>query len=80
MPVRPGFVNGQRKHMARISSIVFDRHEQPLRATIRTRLGTVKVEWRDVCGDLCWFTSGNLDARKLVSPAIQRIERMVAGL
>ncbi len=62
--------------MARISSIVFDRNEKPKRATILTQLGTVKVEWRDVSGDLCWFTSGNLNAKKLVAPAIQRIERM----
>ena len=66
--------------MARISSIVFDRNEKPKRATIITKLGTVKVEWRDVCGDLCWFTSGNLNAKKLVAPAIQRIERMVQDL
>jgi hypothetical protein len=66
--------------MARISSIVFDRNEKPKRATIITKLGTVKVEWRDVCGDLCWFTSGNLNAKKLVAPAIQRIERMVQEL
>ena len=65
--------------MTRISSIVFDKDERPLRATIRTRLGTVKVEWRDVCGGLCWFTSGNLDAKRLVLPVINRIERMVAG-
>ncbi|MBL9182978.1 MAG: hypothetical protein JNN17_12630, partial [Verrucomicrobiaceae bacterium] len=45
-----------------------------------TKLGTVKVEWRDVSGDLCWFTSGNLNAKKLVAPAIQRIERMVQEL
>ena len=62
--------------MARISSIVFDRNEKPQRATLITKHGTVKVEWRDVCGDLCWFTSGNLNAKKLVAPAIQRIERM----
>jgi hypothetical protein len=66
--------------MTRISSIVFDRNERPLRATIRTRLGTVKVEWRDVCGDLCWMTSGVLDAKKLAVPAIERIERMVQEL
>ena len=66
--------------MARISSIVFDRKERPLRATIRTRLGTVKVEWRDVCGDLCWMTSGVLDAKKLAVPSIELIERMVRGL
>jgi hypothetical protein len=66
--------------MARISSIVFDRSEKPKRATIITKLGTVKVEWRDVSGDLCWFTSGNLNAKKLVAPAIQRIERMIQEL
>lgn len=66
--------------MARISSIVFDRNEKPKRATLITKLGTVKVEWRDVCGDLCWFTSGNLNAKKLVAPAIQRIELMVQEL
>ena len=66
--------------MARISSIVFDRNEKPKRATLITKLGTVKVEWRNVCGDLCWFTSGNLNAKKLVAPAIQRIERMVQEL
>jgi hypothetical protein len=65
--------------MARISSIVFDRQERPRRATILTRRGTVKVEWRDVCGDRCWVTSGVLDAKKLASPVIERIERMVAG-
>lgn len=65
---------------ARIVSIVFDKHEQPLRATIKTRLGSVKVEWRDVCGDRCWMTSGILDAKKLAVPAIERIERMVSRL
>ena len=63
--------------MARIISIVFDRNEHPLRATIRTRLGTVKVRWMDVAGDRCWQTSGILDAKKLAAPAIVRIERMV---
>ena len=63
--------------MARISSIVFDRHEQPLRATICTSLGTVKVVWMDLHGYRSWFTSGALDAKKLVAPAIMRIERMV---
>ena len=66
--------------MARISSIVFDRNEKPKRATILTNLGAVKVEWRDVHGDLCWFTSGNLNAKKLVAPAIQRIDLMVQEL
>ena len=76
----PASSNGQQPPMARISSIVFDRQERPRRATILTRRGTVKVEWRGVCGDRCWFTSGVLDAKKLAAPAIERIERMVAGL
>ena len=63
--------------MARITSIVFDRNEQPLRATIRTRLGTVKVRWMDIAGDRCWQTSRILDAKKLAAPAVARIERMV---
>ena len=66
--------------MAHISSIVFDRHERPLRAIIRSRLGTVKVVWRDVCGDRGWFTCGVVDAKKLAAPAIARIERMVERL
>ncbi len=66
--------------MAHISSIVFDRYERPLRATIRTRLGTVKVVWQDVCGDRAWLTSGVLDAKKLAAPAIARIERMAERL
>ena len=53
--------------MARISSIVFNKRERPRRATIITKLGTIKVEWRDVCGDRSWFTSGNLDARKFAA-------------
>ena len=65
--------------MARITSIAFDRNEQPLRATIRTRLGIVKVRWMDVMGDRCWQTSGILDAKKLVAPAVARIERMVGN-
>lgn len=62
--------------MTRISSIVFDKHELPLRGTILTRLGTVKVQWMEVHGDRCWFTSGVLDAKKLAAPAIERIERI----
>ena len=64
----------------RISTITFDKEEQPLRATIRTPLGTVKVEWRDVCGERAWFTSGVLDAKKLAASAIERIERAFVTL
>ncbi len=66
--------------MPRIKSIIFDSKERPLRATIVTSAGTVKVEWRDVCGDRCWFTAGSLEAKKLAVSTIQRIEQMVARL
>jgi hypothetical protein len=62
--------------MKRISSIVFDRHERLKRATIITPLGTIKVEWRDVAGDRYWTSSGELPARLLAVPVIQRIERL----
>lgn len=59
--------------MKRISSIVFDRHEKLKRATIFTPLGTIKVEWKNGY----WISSGDLAARLLAVPVIQRIERMV---
>ena len=63
--------------MSRISSLVFDRNEQLKRATIITPLGSIKVEWRKVGGDRHWISSGDLAARLLAVPVIQRIERMV---
>ena len=62
--------------MKRISSIVFDKHERLKRATIITPLGTIKVEWQDVAGDRYWTSSGELAARLLAVPVIQRIERL----
>lgn len=58
----------------RLSSLIFDRHERPIRATIRTLHGTVRVVWRDVCGDRCWFTTGSTEAKKAALPAITRAE------
>lgn len=58
--------------MKRISSIVFDKHERPKRATIITPLGTIKVEWRNGY----WISSGDLAAKLLAVPVIQRIERL----
>ena len=66
--------------MSRISTLTFDRHERPKRATIRTDHGTLKVAWREVSGDRCWFSSGPLEARKLAVPAIERIERLTSAL
>lgn len=59
--------------MDRISSLQFDRNELPLRATIITALGTVNVHWVD----RHWFSIGDLDAKKLAVPLVERIERMV---
>jgi hypothetical protein len=66
--------------MSRIKTVVFDKHERPSRATVITQLGIVKVEWREVCGDRGWFTSGTLDAKKLAVSSIQKIERLVSDL
>lgn len=63
----------------RLSSLIFDRRERPSRATIRTHHGTVRVVWRDVCGDRCWFTTGSTEAKKTALPAITRAEA-IAGL
>jgi hypothetical protein len=65
--------------MTRLSSISFDKNERPRRACIITPLGTIKVEWRDVCGNRSWFTTGNLNAKHLAVPVIQRIERQFPG-
>ena len=62
--------------MKRISSIVFDKHERPKRATIITPLGTIKVQWHGVAGDRYWTSSGELPAKQLAVPLILRIERL----
>ena len=67
-------------HLPRISSIRFDQEEMPVHATIRTSLGVVRVEWRDVCGDRYWFTSGTGDAKREAVPTIERIELMCQSM
>ena len=66
--------------MSRVSSIVFDKHEQPKRATVITSAGPVKVHWVEDYGDRNWFTSGSTEARKLAVTTIERIERMAERL
>jgi hypothetical protein len=58
--------------MARIHSVAFDKNEQLKRAIITTQVGKIKVEWEN--GQ--WFTTGNLEAKKLAVPVIERIERL----
>ena len=62
----------------RLSSLIFDRHERPSRATIRTPHGTVRVVWRDVASDRCWFTTGSTEAKTAALPAITRAEALAA--
>ena len=64
------------KDYPRIRTIHLDRWERPLRATIWTKHGIVRVEWKDVAGDRCWFSSGTGDAKQEAVPAIEHIEQM----
>jgi hypothetical protein len=41
-----------------------------------TKYGMVKVVWKDVAGDRCWFSSGTGDAKAEAVPAIEHIEAM----
>ncbi|MEI8123403.1 MAG: hypothetical protein WCI20_15340 [bacterium] len=60
----------------RIRSLHFDSHERPARAVVITRHGIVRVEWLEVAGDRCWFSSGTGDAKKEAVPAIEHIDAM----
>ncbi|MEI6036220.1 MAG: hypothetical protein WCS65_18290 [Verrucomicrobiae bacterium] len=60
----------------RIRSVHLNRWERPRRATVWTKYGVVKVEWRDVAGCQCWFASGTGDAKREAVPAIEHIEAM----
>lgn len=61
---------------ARIRTIHLNSMEHPLRATIWTNHGMVKVVWKDVAGDRCWLSSGTGDAKRDAVPAIEHIEQM----
>jgi hypothetical protein len=64
----------------RIRSLHFDRHERPARAVIVTLHGLVHMEWLEVAGDRCWFSSGTGDAKREAVPAIEHIEAMCQAL
>ena len=59
-----------------IRSIHLNRYERPLRATVWTKFGMVKVVWKDVAGERCWFSSGTGDAKREAVPAIEHIGQM----
>jgi len=65
-----------RRDCPRIRSIHLNRWEQPVRATIWTKYGIVRVVWKDVAGNRCWFSSGTGDAKRDAIPAIEHIEQM----
>jgi len=60
----------------RIRAIHLNRWERLLRATVWTRFGLVKIAWRDLHGETCWFSSGRLEAKREAVLAIERIEQM----
>ncbi len=59
-----------------IRTIHFDRAHRPVRATISTQHGPVRVEWKDVASDWCWFSSGTGDAKLEAVRVIEHIEQM----
>ena len=69
-----------RAEVPRVRVIHLDRQERPSRATVVTRHGLVKVEWLEVAGDRCWFSSGTGEDKREAVPAIKRIEAMCESL
>ena len=68
------------KRYPRIRSIHLNRWEWPLRATVWTKFGIVKVVWKDAGEDRCWFASGTEAAKKKAVPAIEHIEQMCQSM
>jgi len=61
----------------RAGFVLLDQIEPRLRATMPyTHHGLVRVEWLEVAGDRCWFSSGTGDAKREAVPAIEHIEAM----
>jgi len=70
--------NGQQA--PRIRTIHFNRKEMPARTAIVTGHDLVRVEWLEVAGNHCWFSSGTGDAKREAVPAIERIEEMCQSM
>ena len=58
--IRPPGALAMSANATRIRSIHLNRLERPRRATVWTKYEVVKVEWRDVAGNQCWFSSGTV--------------------
>ena len=68
------------KEYPRIRSILLNRWERPQSATVWTRFGIVKVVWKDVGEERCWFASGTEKAKQEAVPAIEHIEQMCQSM
>ena len=64
----------------RVRSLHFDSQQRPARAVIVTSQGLVRLQWLEVAGDRCWFSSGTGDAKREAVPAIKRIEKMCESM
>jgi len=60
----------------RIRSIHFNRFEQPVRATVWTRFGWVRVKWKCVTGHRRWTAFGSPSSKWEAIPAIEHIEQI----
>ena len=60
---------------AHIHSITFDREEFPVSAVILTDAGIVHAEWKEAAGEWQWVLTGSVEARRLASTVVARIER-----
>jgi len=64
------------KKYPRIRTIHLNRWERPLRATVWTRYGIVKIVWKDVAGKRRWFATGTDKAKLEAVAAIEHIQQL----
>lgn len=65
-----------------LAAVSFNGSHLPVRAVIRAGRQRVKVEWRDVCGDWCWFIVSGYpgDAQAAIQSLLRDVERISAEL
>ncbi len=64
----------------RLKTLTRDQRQQPLRATIATPFGRVRIVWQSLHGQRCWFNLGPLEGKCLALPLIQHLERLIEQL
>ena len=65
-----------RRDYPRIRSVHQNRWERSRQTTVWTKYGMVRVEWKVVGEDRCWFATGTEEAKQEAVPAIQHIEQL----